>query len=164
MNAKVESTELLVQNTGGLHVAEGKLILNGALVAGKPDVEISAGATLDLNGTSLAPTMLYGGGTVTNGTISATTLAYDAVALPTFSDVAFSGTLFVDFGKSADDPLDKTAAKAGIVVAHYTGEAPANLRVKSVNTGIERARTAVVCEGGDVIAKMTQSGFSVRIR
>lgn len=164
MNAKVESTELLVQNTGGLHVAEGKLILNGALVAGKPDVEISAGATLDLNGTSLAPTMLYGGGTVTNGTISATTLAYDAVALPTFSDVAFSGTLIVDFGKTADDPLDKTAAKTGIVVAHYTGDAPANLRVKAVNTGIPRVKADVSCVDGDIVVTAVQSGFSVIIR
>ena len=157
--------EKLIQYTGGTVVSNGTLVIDGSLVAdGAKSFEVAEGAILDLNETTLAGATISGSGVVTNGTLSAATIAYDEDALPTFSDVAFSGTLFVDFGKSADDPLDKTAAKAGIVVAHYTGEAPVNLRVKSVNTGIERARTAVVCEGGDVIAKMTQSGFSVIIR
>ena len=117
-----------------------------------------------VNETTLEGATIAGAGVVTNGTLSAATIAYDEDALPTFTDVTFDGTLTVDFDKTDEDPLDKTAAKAGIVVARYTGEAPANLRVKSVNTGIERVRTAVVCEGGDVIAKMTQSGFSVIIR
>ena len=157
--------EKLLQYTGGTVVSNGTFVIDGSLVAdGAKSFEVVEGAILDLNETTLEGATIAGAGVVTNGTLSAATIAYDEDALPTFSDVAFSGTLFVDFGKSADDPLDMAAAKAGIVVAHYTGEAPANLRVKSVNTGIERARTAVVCEGGDVIAKMTQSGFFVVIR
>ena len=48
----------------------------------------------------------------------------EGIGPETFSDVAFAGTLFVDFGRSDEDPLDKFVAKAGIVVAHYAGEGP----------------------------------------
>ena len=162
---ETSSEQKLLQHTGGTVVSNGTLVVDGSLVAdGAKSFEVAEGATLDLNETTLAGATVSGAGVVTNGTLSAATIAYDEDALPTFTDVTFDGTLTVDFDKTDEDPLDKTAAKAGIVVAHYTGEAPANLRVKSVNTGIERVRTAVVCEGGDVIAKMTQSGFVVIIR
>ena len=157
--------EKLLQYTGGTVVSNGTFVIDGSLVAdGAKSFEVAEGAILDLNETTLEGATIAGAGVVTNGTLSAATIAYDEDALPTFTDVTFDGTLTVDFDKTDEDPLDMAAAKAGIVVAHYTGEAPANLRVKSVNTGIERVRTAVVCEGGDVIAKMTQSGFSVIIR
>ena len=97
-----------------------------------------------------------------NGTLS-TTLEYgDGTVLPTLNGV--DGTLTVDFGRTAENPLDMAAAKAGIVVAHYTGDAPVNLKVRAVNTGIARARATVACENGNVLAKMTQIGFSVIIR
>ena len=156
--------EKLLQYTGGTTISNGTLVVDGSLVAdGAKSFEVCAGAVLDMSGTAIDGATISGSGVVTNGTLSAATIAYDAEAVMTFSGVAFSGTLFVDFGKTDEDPLDKDDAKTGIRVAHYTGEAPANLRVKSVNTGIERVRTAVVCEGGDVIAKMTQSGFVVII-
>ena len=164
VEARAEGEKLL-QYTGGTVVSNGTFVVDGSLVAdGAKSFDVAEGAILDLNGSALDGATISGAGVVTNGTLSAATIAYGEDALPTFTDVTFDGTLTVDFDKTDEDPLDKTAAKAGIVVARYTGEAPANLRVKSVNTGIERVRTAVVCEGGDVIAKMTQSGFSVVIR
>ena len=164
VSARAEGEKLL-QYTGGTVVSNGTFVIDGSLVAdGAKSFEVAEGAILDLNETTLEGATIAGAGVVTNGTLSAATIAYGEDALPTFTDVTFDGTLTVDFDKTDEDTLDKTAAKAGIVVARYTGEAPANLRVKSVNTGIERVRTAVVCEGGDVIAKMTQSGFSVVIR
>ena len=160
VNARQSATLAI---TGKLDVKAGQVkIADGAAVSGDCALAVASGATVDLGGNAVSFTALSGAGTVTNGTLS-TTLEYgDGTVLPTLNGV--DGTLTVDFGRTAENPLDMAAAKAGIVVAHYTGEAPVNLRVKSVNTGIERARTAVVCEGGDVIAKMTQSGFSVVIR
>ena len=159
------STEKLLQYTGGTVVSNGTLVVDGTLVAdGAKSFEVAEGAALDLNETTLAGATISGAGTVTNGTLSAATIAYDADAALTFEDVAFNGALTVDFGCTAENPLDMAAAKAGIVVAHYTGDAPANLRVKAVNTGIARARTTVACEDGDVVAKISQVGFSVIIR
>ena len=157
--------EKLVQYTGGTVVSNGTLVVDGSLVAdGAKTFGVCAGATLDLNDTTLAGAKISDAGTVTNGTLSAATLAYAVDAVPTFSDVAFDGTLTVDFGRTAEDPLDAAEARAGIVVAHYTGEAPANLSIRAANTGIERAKTEVTLSGGDIIATVAPSGFMVIVR
>ena len=162
---ETSSEQKLLQHTGGTVVSNGTLVVDGSLVAdGAKSFEVCAGAVLDMSGTVIAGATISGSGVVTNGTLSAATIAYDEDALPTFTDVTFDGTLTVDFGKTADDPLDMAAAKAGIVVAHYTGDAPVNLKVRAVNTGIARARATVACENGNVLAKMTQTGFYVIIR
>ena len=159
------STEKLLQYTGGTVVSNGTLVVDGSLVAdGAKSFEVAEGAILDLNETTLEGATIAGAGVVTNGTLSAATIAYDEDALPTFSDVVFSGTLFVDFGKTDENPLDKDDAKTGIRVAHYTGEAPANLMVKALNTGIPRVRADVSCVDGDIVVTAVQSGFSVIIR
>ncbi len=160
VNARQSATLAI---TGKLDVKAGQVeIADGAAVSGDCALAVASGATVDLGGNAVSFTALSGAGTVTNGTLS-TTLAYgDGTVLPTLNGV--DGILTVDFGRTAENPLDMATAKAGIVVAHYTGDAPVNLKVRAVNTGIARVRTAVVCEGGDVIAKMTKFGFSVIIR
>ena len=162
VNARQSATLAI---TGKLDVKAGRVEIAdgaGAAVSGDCALAVASGATVDLGGNPVSFTALSGAGTVTNGTLS-TTLEYgDGTVLPTLNGV--DGTLTVDFGRTAENPLDMAAAKAGIVVAHYTGDAPANLRVKAVNTGIARARTTVACEDGDVVAKISQVGFSVIIR
>lgn len=149
--------------TGTLKVEAGTVeIADGTAVSGDCALAVSSGATVDLGGNAVSFTALSGAGTVMNGTLS-TTLEYgDGTVLPTLNGV--DGTLTVDFGRTAENPLDMAAAKAGIVVAHYTGDAPVNLKVRAVNTGIARARATVACANGNVLAKMTQTGFSVIIR
>lgn len=61
------STEMLLQSTGGLDVKEGTLVLNGGLVSGTPVVSVAAGATLDLADTNLTVAAISGAGSVTNG-------------------------------------------------------------------------------------------------
>ena len=160
VNARQSATLAI---TGKLDVKAGQVeIADGAAVSGDCALAVASGATVDLGGNAVSFTALSGAGTVTNGTLS-TTLAYgDGTVLPTLNGV--DGTLTVDFGRTAENPLDMAAAKAGIVVAHYTGDAPVNLKVRAVNTGIARARTTVACEDGDVVAKISQVGFSVIIR
>ena len=160
VNARQSATLAI---TGKLDVKAGQVeIVDGAAVSGDCALAVASGATVDLGGNAVSFTALSGAGTVTNGTLS-TTLEYgDGTVLPTLNGV--DGTLTVDFGRTAENPLDMAAAKAGIVVAHYTGDAPVNLKVRAVNTGIARARATVACENGNVLAKMTQTGFLVFIR
>ena len=160
VNARQSATLAI---TGKLDVKAGQVkIADGAAVSGDCALAVASGATVDLGGNAVSFTALSGAGTVTNGTLS-TTLEYgDGTVLPTLNGV--DGTLTVDFGRTAENPLDMAAAKAGIVVAHYTGDAPVNLKVRAVNTGIARARATVACENGNVLAKMTQTGFYVIIR
>ena len=160
VNARQSATLAI---TGKLDVKAGRVeIADGAAVSGDCALAVASGATVDLGGNAVSFTALSGAGTVTNGTLS-TTLEYgDGTVLPTLNGV--DGTLTVDFGRTAENPLDMAAAKAGIVVAHYTGDAPVNLKVRAVNTGIARARATVACENGNVLAKMTQTGFLVFIR
>ena len=119
---------------------------------------------LDLNGTALAGATLAGAGVVTNGTLSAATITYDETDVPTFSDVAFSGKTVVDFGHTAENPLDKAAARTGLVVAHYTGAVPAGLSIRTTGTGIPMAHAKTRYENGDVVVTITRSGFSVIIK
>jgi hypothetical protein len=160
VNARQSATLAI---TGKLDVKAGQVeIADGAAASGDCALAVASGATVDLGGNAVSFTALSGAGTVTNGTLS-TTLEYgDGTVLPTLNGV--DGTLTVDFGRTAENPLDMAAAKAGIVVAHYTGDAPVNLKVRAVNTGIARARATVACENGNVLAKMTQTGFYVIIR
>ena len=163
-NLNTPSTEKLLQYTGGTVVSNGTLVVDGSLVDGAKSFEVAKGATLDLNKTTLAGATIAGAGVVTNGTLSAATLAYDSDALPTFSGVAFKGALIVDFGRTEDNPLDIDEASAGISIARYTGEAPVNLRVKAINTGIQRARAAVDFVGGVIVMKVDQTGFLMIVR
>ncbi len=157
--------EKLLQYTGGTVVSNGTLVVDGSLVAdGAKSFEVAEGATLDLNESTLASATISGAGVVTNGTLSAATIAYDADAVLTFEDVAFNGALTVDFGCTAENPLDSDAGRAGITVAHYTGGAPVIAKVVPANTGIVRAKAKVECNEGDIVVTVVQSGLQVYIR
>lgn len=164
VEARAEGEKLL-QYTGGTVVSNGTFVVDGSLVAdGAKSFEVAEGAILDLNETTLADATISGSGVVTNGTLSAATIAYDADALPTFSGVAFKGALIVDFGRTEDNPLDIDEASAGISIARYTGEAPVNLRVKTINTGIQRTRAAVDFVDGVIVMKVDQTGLLMIVR
>lgn len=102
-----ESSEMLLQNTGGLDVKEGTLVLNGGLVSGAPVVSVVAGATLDLADTNLTVAAISGAGSVTNGVF-----AGPIVRLPPgsagndslqFKDVAFAANQEVQIDYAAID-------------------------------------------------------------
>ena len=154
--------EALLQHTGGTTVSNGTFVIDGALVADKAkSFAVADGALLDLNGTTLFGGTFSGAGAVTNGMLDAPTVKYDEAAVPTFSDVVFSGRMTVDFCHTEEDPIDKDAAREGIVVAHYTGEAPKKLSVMATGTGISLARTSAWCEDGDVVVSISRAGFYI---
>ena len=155
--------EKLVQYTGGTTVSNGTLVVDGSVVDGSKNFSVATGATLDLNASTLSGATLSGAGTIANGTLSGATLAYDADDKLTFDGIGFSGRVTVDFGCTDASPLDRREAVNGIVVAHYTGAAPA-ITVTTANTGIPNARGSVACDNGDIVVKVTRSGFIVVIR
>lgn len=165
VEARAEGEKLL-QYTGGTVVSNGTFVIDGSLVAdGAKSFEVCAGAVLDLNGSVLTNATIAGAGQVVNGTLVNPTLAYDADALTTFDGVEFDGVLFIDFGRTAEDPLDRTEARAGILVAHYAeGTVPEFTKVKALNTGIPRAKAGVSCVDGDIVITTVQTGFEVRLR
>ena len=165
VEARAEGEKLL-QYTGGTVVSNGTFVVDGSLVAdGAKSFEVCSGAVLDLNGSVLTNATIAGSGRVVNGKLVNPTLAYDADALTTFEGVEFDGVLFVDFGRTAEDPLDRTEARAGILVAHYAeGTVPEFTKVKALNTGIPRAKAGVSCVDGDIVITTVQTGFEVRLR
>ncbi|MBR0066871.1 MAG: hypothetical protein IJQ00_04685 [Kiritimatiellae bacterium] len=164
VSARAEGEKLL-QYTGGTVVSNGTFVVDGSLVAdGAKSFAAAEGGVLDLNGTELSGATLSGAGVVTNGTFATATITYDETDIPTFSDVAFSGKTTVDFGHTAENPLDRAAARAGLVVAHYTGAVPAGLSIRTTGTGIPMAHAKTRYENGDVVVTITRSGFSVIIK
>ncbi len=156
------STEKLLQYTGGTTISNGTLVVDGSLVAdGAKSLEVAEGATLDLNETTLADATISGAGTVTNGTLSAATIAYDADEQLTLSDVTLNGILTIDFGS----PISKSAAKAGIAVAAVSGNTSLDLsKVVVVNSGIPRAKASAKIVDSKLVVTVEQSGLIVIFR
>lgn len=152
-----DSSEKLLQNTGLTTVAEGTLVLNGSLVAEGAKLAVAEGATLDLAGSTLAAPV-SGTGTITNGRLTdGLTLVYGEGA-PTFGEGVLGSKLTVDFtGTTAE-------FNTPYVIGHYTGAAPAGLKVKAVNTGLEAFRAAMICEDGDIRVTLVKSGLLVLIK
>lgn len=154
----------LLQTSGESRVAEGKLLVDGAVIGRTAKFVVDADAVLDLNATSVTADTLAGGGTVANGALALTTLKYDAEAQPTFADVSLSGTVNVDFGRTGDDPLDPDEAMAGIVVAHYTGATPTGFRLRAINTGSALPATEFKAVDGDLIVTIRSSGLVLYLK
>ena len=135
------------------------------VIPAEADVTMNAGATLDMGGLTQTVASFTGAGTVTNGTLTAATIPYNAEAgALTFSGVAFDGALTGDFGCTAENPLDIEAARAGFVVAKYIGDIPAGLVVRPVNTGLVRPHARVSFADGNVRVSVVNLGLSVFMR
>ena len=149
--------EKLLQNTGLTTVAEGTLVLDGTLVAEGAKLAVAADATLDLNGSTLAAPV-SGAGTITNGKLTDDLTLVYGDEMPTFGEGVLGSKLTVDFtGTTAE-------FKTPYVVGHYAGAAPAGLKVKAVNTGLEAFRAVTTCEDGDITVTLVKSGLLVLIK
>ena len=158
--------EKLLQSTGTLTVAEGTMVLDGALVAEKLDVVIAEGAVLDLNGSTLEVKSITGKGTVVNGTIKLTQIAYNTGDWATMGEGASiaAGTILVDFTGCT---FTKAQYAEGIVITSYSGAAPTGLVLKAVNVDdkvVMNPSSQTVIADGKIILIVKPSGFTVIIR
>lgn len=156
----------LLQSTGTLTVAEGTMVLDGALVKEEIDVVIAEGAVLDLNGSTLKAKSITGKGTVVNGTVQLTQVPYNAEGWATMGTGASiaTGTILVDF---KDATFTKAQYAAGIVITTYTGAKPTGIVLKAINvdsTVVPNARSQTVIADGKIMLKVAPSGFAISIK
>ena len=157
--------EKLLQSTGTLTVAEGTMVLDGALVKEEIDVVVAEGAVLDLNGSTLKAKSITGKGTVVNGTVQLTQIAYNTGDWATMGEGASiaAGTILVDF---KDATFTKAQYAAGIVITTYTGAKPTGIVLKAINVDPEvvpNARSQTVIEDGKIMLKVVPSGFTILV-
>jgi hypothetical protein len=111
--------------------------------------EVASGAKVDLLDAGVVSGAAFkGAGTVFGGNFSGVTkimlsnVADDWIVpeVTTFENCAFGGRVLVDFGRSADNPLDEDLiARGSIAVAKFSGAAPdvSGWKVKAGSTGLK---------------------------
>jgi hypothetical protein len=111
--------------------------------------EVSSGAAVDLSDAGVVSGAAFkGAGTVFRGSFGGITrIDLSGVAddwtvthVPTFENCVFNGRILVDFGRSADNPLDEDLIGRGsIAVAKFSGAAPdvSGWKVKAGSTGLK---------------------------
>ncbi len=152
-----ETEVAVLENAGGLLIQEGAAVIRGGAAVETYPVEIAVGASLSLNGDAVALGAVTGGGTVSDGTLSATLLSVgkDGV-VPTFANVAF-GEMLVDCGGDAG-PLGTTYK-----VAHVDGMNALSGSWKAANVEEGRKLSFTLDAHGDVLAKVESTGGMVII-
>lgn len=111
--------------------------------------EVSAGATVDLSDAGVVSGAAFkGAGTVSRGSFGGITRIdlsgvaddWTIMQAPTFENCIFNGRVLVDFGRSADNPLNEDLIGRGsIAVAKFSGAAPdvSGWKVKAGSTGLK---------------------------
>ena len=150
---------------GKTTVAEGTLVFEeGELVATK-EVEVAAGATLELSNaeTAYGFETLSGAGTIRNGAIGNCAIACDGTSAPTFDNVTL-GAVTVDFGHDETDPID-LATLAGLKVAQLDNGSTAT-KWRIAGTGHKNVRGTFVIQpdGSVVLAEACLTGLLLIVR
>ncbi len=150
-------------NAGGLRVEEGTAQVHAGAVGAAYDIDVRAGAVLDLGGEgTVAFDKLTGNGVVSNGTVSATLVCNleGENELPTFTDVSF-GAMKVDFGVAETDILPVKGTFAIANLGH--GAAFGTGTWKGVNMGSNGCATFAV-NNGVLEATVKDTGLILIIR
>lgn len=150
---------------GGLVVdGEGTVAFgaNTANFSGTLDVRQGT-ADFSANGANAALTAVKGAGTVSGATFGSVALpitllpAGSASNVVTFAGCTFAGTVRVDLGRTAENPLAKPYPQ-GVVVARYTGAAPDVSGWRLVGTGVKGLRGKFTAANGEVRMGVESSG------
>ena len=153
---------MVKRGAGTVAFDEGTYQFSGTCEVAEGTLDLSAAGTL-------SDPAFSGGGTVKGLTANAATIRLEAedgwtpTAVPTFEDASV-GRCFVDFGRTAENPLPTTLPE-GLVVAHFTGAAPNVSRWRLCGTGlVSVGGTFSVTAGGDVLMTARQKGITILIR
>ena len=129
--------------------------------------EVAEGATVDLSDAgAVSDAAFAGAGTVSGGAFSGKTRIlltgvaddWTGAEVPTFDGCTFGGTVWIDFGRTAEDPLDDPeSVTSGIVVAKFTNGTPnvSGWRLLSSSTGVRSVRGAFVVDAAAGEVRMT---------
>jgi hypothetical protein len=126
---------------------------------------------LDLNGSMWVQKRFGGGdGVISNGRLQNPKISLDVVddgeswtaaSTPNFSGCTFEGTVKVDLGRTAENPLK--LPYRSLVVARYTGEAPNVGAWRLRGTGIRRTGGVFTASDGVVSVEVGQASSLVTI-
>lgn len=158
------TTDVAFRGAGGLRHLGGGTVRFGAGAYGFTGVcYAQEGAVVDLSDAGpVAGASFAGAGTVKGGSLSAARIVLgtdDAAAaeVPTFDGCSFTGSVALDFGRTAENPLPCEPTE-GIVVAKVAG-GTARPPFKLVNTGLEGKRGEyTVTAAGEVVMTLVDSG------
>lgn len=150
--------------SGGACVKGGVLkVQDSAVVAGLP-MAVEAGGVLDLDGSTQDFSSVSGAGTVRNGSLAQVMVKADSSV--TFDNVLWPTTsrVYVDFDKTADDPLVEPFPK-NVKVATLVGTTPRDVsKWRVANTGLKGVRGRFSIVGNDVMMSVDYSGHAIIIR
>jgi hypothetical protein len=155
--------------SGTLSIEEGAATAAPGSMKDGADVSMAAGTSLDLLGGTAQGMVVSGAGTLANGTLAAPTLKLDVpndpseTAVPTIAaDVAVTGRLTIDVGRTAQRPL---AVGVVLPVAVWaSGTDPSKLDVRIANTGSNANRGTLFLVGDVLYCRLTRRGFSISIK
>ena len=149
---------------------EGKVIFEGSF-AGHRGRNVVEEGVLDLNKSTWVNKSFGGGdGVISNGRIESPKISLDVVddgeswtaaSTPYFSGCTFEGTVKVDLGRTAENPLK--LPYRSLVVARYTGNAPNVGAWRLRGTGIRRTGGVFTASDGVVSVEVGQASSLVTI-
>ena len=154
---------------GGLRLAvpEGGTWTLPAMVEGTGPIVACGLGTVALDG--VFTNAFAGAGTFSGGTLrgAKVKLAVDdegAIAsdVPTFSGTTYGGRVFVDLGRTAENPIDLAKIR-DVTVMRYVGAAPSPAVIKLSGTGHSRAYGVFEAADGQVVLKSVEGGRGMAI-
>lgn len=147
---------------GGVRVKGGTLkVCAHAAVDGLP-VTIDEGAVLDMDGSAQTFSAVSGAGALKNGSLGGFSIS--AGSVPVLQDVAIGGRVYVDFGRTEDNPL-LPPYPTDVVVAKISGTTTCNpSRWKVANTGVEHLSGRFTVKDGEVRMTVNQFGLMMIVR
>ncbi|HNX03917.1 MAG TPA: hypothetical protein PKI32_00360, partial [Opitutales bacterium] len=152
----------VMQGAGTLAFGTGAWAFTGAL-----DVQ---GGTVDLSSAgAVTDRKVTGSGTLSSGAFSGLTLALPASDdwtpsnTLTFASCTFAGRTKVDFGRTAEAPLDGILPK-NLTVAYYTGAAPDVSGWKMTGSGIDNVAGVFTAADGAIRMTARRAGMVFSLR
>ncbi len=144
------TTEVPFTGAGGMrNMGDGTVKFASGTYKFTGPCEVSSGAAVDLSDAGVVSGAAFkGAGTVFRGSFGGITRIdlsgvaddWTTAQAPTFENCLFNGRVLVDFGRSADNPLDEDLIGRGsIAVAKFSGAAPdvSGWKVKAGSTGLK---------------------------
>ena len=171
----VFETEVPFTGPGGfVNAGAGTVRFGAGTFAFDGVCETAAGATTDLSSAGLLSGKSFSGaGTVKGATLSKVVISLAAnddwsiAEVPLFDGCTFSGTVWVDLGRTADNPLSEEMPEH-LTVARFNGIAPdvSGWRLKGYSTGVSSLKGEFTVDktSGEVRMSVKRSGFMMLVR
>ena len=153
----------VIAEEGGLLLAvpDGGTWTLPAMVEGTGPIVACGEGTVALSGTftnAFAGAGLFSGGTLRGATVKVFVDDAGAVTgdVPTFDGTTYAGRLYIDLGRTSENPVDLDVLR-GITVMNYANGGPDPARLKLVGTGMPHAYGNFSVAGGEVVLTSVDS-------